>query len=71
MCAADLTVQAQLPVVWGQMNEIAGISARWVEYGVPLADPDKLVETAVRLQALARELQFLAQLVGEGSREEA
>lgn len=71
MCAADLTVQAQLPVVWDRMNDVAAMSAHWVEHGVPLAEPGKLVEAAVQLQGLARELLFLATLTGGNGNGEA
>jgi len=64
--AADLSVNAQLPLVWEQLKELSGISAVWMERGLPLADPQQLLDAAAKMDAMAGELRILAELVEAG-----
>lgn len=61
--AADLSVQAQLPLVWEQLEGLARISTAWIERGVPLADPQQLKDVASQMDMLAAEVRTLANLV--------
>jgi hypothetical protein len=64
--AAELTVQAQLPLVWAQLVELAAINTTWMDQGLPLSDPQQLLDVAAKMDAMAGEIRILAQLVEAG-----